>query len=98
MNIYWDIGDANKNKMVLVFKLFMVYTGVGVKGHTKPKIYAMTGTLMVLCRSYIVGTREGSIYLRSHSLFVSLLSSAEQLICHFSPHPIHLISQVFIEY
>lgn len=45
----------------------------------------MTGNLMVLCKSYIVGTREGSIYLRSCSLFESPLSSLEQLILHLSP-------------
>lgn len=33
---------------------------------------------MVLCESYSVGTREGSIYLRWLSLFVSHLSSLEQ--------------------
>lgn len=75
MNIYWDIGDANKNKMVLVFKLFMVYTGVGIKGHTKPKIYAMTDTLMVLCRSYIVGMwNKGRFHLSQIALPICISS------------------------
>lgn len=52
---------------------------------------------MVLCKSNSVGPGEGSIYLRLLSLFVSPLSSLQQLIFHFLPH-IQLISQMYIEY